>query len=164
MKALHSRILLVLTCCASLAVACSKDDDGSPDDINGSGGTVTSSGGTQGGVLDRDALAENCRGLEVAEAESCGQAELVCSTQSGTLCICGGVPPETGQDRGDEGGNDDDDWRGPRSGSGGDTANSGDLVWVCYSIGPPPQNGEGGEGGENSVTGGANQGGEGGAF
>ena len=43
-------------------------------------------------------------------------------------------------------------------------ANSGDLVWVCYSIGPPPQNGEGGEGGENSVTGGANQGGEGGAF
>jgi hypothetical protein len=159
MKALHSRILLGLACCASLAAACSQQDDGSPDDTNGSGGTINGGGGTQGGVLDRDALAENCNGLEVAEAKGCTEAELVCSTDAGALCICGGVPPETGQARDDDGRNEDD-WRGPRSGSGGrsNSPSPRDLVWVCYSIGPTPMEGEGGEGGAT------HQGGEGGAL
>jgi|SRR6478609_7606864 len=163
MKALPSRVLLAITCCAWLAVACSKDDDGSPDDVNASGGTVSASGGAQASVLDRDRLAANCAGLEVAEGESCGEAELVCEATSGALCICGGVPPETGQVQG----NDDNDWRGPRSGSGGTTAgpdeqDDSDLSWVCYAIGPPPQGDGGGDGdGEGGET---NQGGQGGAF
>lgn len=167
-RSILSPVGLVLIIGASSVIACSKDDDDPALDgemDTATGGTFNGSGGRQGQTLDHDALAANCKGMTVAANEECSQSELVCPTTLGTLCICGGVPPETGQDRDppdDDGrGNwwdddpDDDPPPTSRDEPQGGNGSSSDLVWVCFTIGPPHvDDGEGGQ---------LNQGGEGGA-
>jgi len=177
MKYSRSRLFTIVVCSVCVFFACSgskehKNGDGDGDGDDGpsaASGGAAASGGSSGSSLDPDALAANCAGLEVGEGASCDRAELVCPAQSGALCICGGIPPETGQVQGTPTGNGNGDFgfpfgSGGRFGgasSGGDTSSSwggdssdGDLTWVCYAIGSPPVSGEGGE---------ANVGGQGGA-
>jgi hypothetical protein len=174
MKRLSSHFATSLVLLGLTFLACSKDkgDDVSGDGDQASGGTTTGSGGSSGTSLDRDALAENCAGKEVEDGESCDQSELVCTSASGSLCICGGVPPETGQVQGTptgEGGRrgSGGNWSAEPTSTGGTSdASSGsttDRVWECFSIGPLGPGGETGSGGDESGSGGESLGGQGGA-
>jgi hypothetical protein len=177
MKLRSTQLLIILTLGGLSFLACgrSKDDDAdkTTDSDSGSGGSTPASGGSSGSVLDRDALAARCDGMNAIAGEACGEAELVCADDAGILCICGGVPPETGQVQGTPTGNGNGGGGGPRPGSGGttgsETTNSpensdlGALSWECFSIGPVGLGGETGSGGEPGSGGEAMMGGQGGA-
>lgn len=109
MKPIRFRLLVLLVHVGGVFLACSGSDQGGDGDggVAASGGRdgATASGGSNGQKLDRDGRAANCDGMIAEQSETCSKAELVCQSNSGILCICGGVPPETGEIQGTPTGN-----------------------------------------------------------
>jgi hypothetical protein len=134
---------------AAIAFACGSEETGAQGD-GGSGGNDSGGRrgfntggtvGTTGGVLDRDALAENCAGMKVLQGDACSEAELVCQDAGGAFCVCGGLQSSSVERR----------------------PPGEPLLWECISIGGAVPEKTGGMGGsEPEATGGSDPVGAGG--